>query len=445
MTVIRGLQPSYDHVENGMTLADMRACKQVADRLNEVIIFRSTGPWSKRWIEKGYPTKNFHVKGKSSDWGPQAGLVPYDGYFSKVGHNTAKADKGTKANKKGLGSGFAGRTALVMAIDQIKEAETRTEESPARAAVDSVQAIEDSRDLLLIATRPGDKAKITFVAKHRSSDGRYDIMTLGTSMRGASTSVVRDAVKKNAPLTPLEVMTSTEAHDGKPMPMTGDYDLFAVCPSWADYGIGAPTKIHKPGLVVKDPATKRERHHQGITFGRGTNMDKVLDPRLHTMGNARAHDRDEQDRLKIEPIWHEHPDMGNLTPRLLRCIMALNKAMKATGKEAWRRRIHHNAESHRHYSFGAITGDEMEEANEGFPLTVFQPKTLHADTGSKLKTAFYGEVCTLETFAEFKNYAAALQDVGFYVPKNWAWKMPSVWVGRKAAFKDPPVQMRRTG
>lgn len=67
MAVIVGLEPSYNHVENGMTKADMRACKQVADRHNEVIIFRSTGPWSKRWIEKGYPTKNFHVKGKSSD------------------------------------------------------------------------------------------------------------------------------------------------------------------------------------------------------------------------------------------------------------------------------------------------------------------------------------------------------------------------------------------
>lgn len=210
-----------------MTKADMRACKQVADRHNEVIIFRSTGPWSKRWIEKGYPTKNFHVKGKSSDWGPQAGLVPYDGYFSKVGP-----------------------------------------------------------------------------------------------------------------------------------------------------------------------------HH----------------------------------KLPISSNWNEHSDMGNLTSRLLRCITALNAAMGATGDKASRRRVHHNAESHRNYRFGAITGDEMEGGNEGFPLTVFQPLALYAGKGAGLPTARYNDICTLETFAEFKDYAAALHTAGFYVPKNWVWNMPSIWAGKKAEF-----------
>ena len=442
MTLIRGLQRSYDHVENGMTRADMRACTQVADDHNEVIVFRSTGPWSKRWIEKGYPTKNFHVKGKSSDWGPQAGLVPYDGSFSKVGHDPTKAARGTAANDKGLKSGFAGKTPLVMTGDQIREAETRKEESPARAAVDSVQAIDDSQDLLLIATRPRDKATIAFVAKHRS-DGRYDIKILGNSIKGMNASISLEEVKKGASLTPLEVMTSTEV--GAHEPMTGDYDLFAVCPPWADYGIGAPATIHKPGLVVenpdkKNPAKMKKTHHLGITFRRGTNMDKVLDPRLHTMGNDGAHER-----LATSSVWHEHPDMGNLTPRLLRCIIALNAAMGATGPRASRRRVHHNAESHRNYRFGAITGGEMARASEGFPLTVFQPKTLYANTGSKLKTASYSDVCTLVTFAEFKTYAAALHDAGFYVPRNWAWNMPSVWAGKKAGFTGGSVQMRRTG
>ena len=425
MTVIVGLKPSYNHVENGMTEADMRACKQVADRHNEVIIFRSTGPWSKRWIEKGYPTKNFHVKGKSSDWGPQAGLVPYDGYFSKVGHNSGKAAKGTEANKKGVDSGFAGKIPLVMTRDQIKEAETRKEESPARAAVDSVQAIEDSQDLLLMATRPGDHAKITFVAKRRS-DGRYDIMTLGSSVKGTNMFVLLDKVKKGGSLKPLKVMTSNEV--GAHEPMTGDYDLFAVCPSWADYGSGAPTTIQKPGLVIQNPTTQQTTTHKGITFGPGTNMEKVLDPRLHTMGKVGPHDK-----LKTND-WSEHADMGNLTPRLLRCINALNTAMGATGDKASRRRVHHNAESHRNRRFGAITGDEMEKTNDGFPLTVFQPATLYAGKGFGLKTARYADVCTLETFAEFKNYAAALHDAGFYVPKNWVWNMPSLWAGKKAGF-----------
>ena len=428
MTVIVGLQPSYNHVENGMTLADMRASKRVADRLNEVIIFRSTGPWSKRWIEQGYPTKNFHVKGKSSDWGPQAGLVPYEGFFSKVGHDAAKAARGTAANNRGLHSGFAGKIPLIMTRNQIREAETRIEESPARVAVDSAQAIDGGQDLLLMATRPGDSAKIAFVAKHRPGDGRYDIKTFGNSVIGTSPFVVRDKLQKGEPLTPLEVMTSNEV--GAHEPMTGDYDLFAVCPRWADYGSGAPAEIQKPGLVVLNPNTQQRTQHPEATFPRGTNMDKVLDPRLHTMGRVGPHHR-----LPATSNWNEHPDMGNLTPRLLRCIIALNAdMMRAPGNHPSRRRVHHNAESHRNYRFGAITGDEMAGANEGFPLTVFQPMALHAGRAAGLPTARYGDVCTLETFAEFQNYAAALYDAGFYVPKNWVWNMPSIWAGKRAGF-----------
>ncbi|HTO72389.1 MAG TPA: anthrax toxin-like adenylyl cyclase domain-containing protein, partial [Gemmatimonadales bacterium] len=114
MAIIVGLEPSFGHNQNGMTKRDMKACRTVASRLNEVIIFRSTGPWAKRWLKLGYPSKNFHVKGKSSDWGPQAGFVPYDGTYSKVGYDPKKAAEGTKQNDKGLHSGFAGKAQLVL-------------------------------------------------------------------------------------------------------------------------------------------------------------------------------------------------------------------------------------------------------------------------------------------------------------------------------------------
>ncbi|MDP1534470.1 MAG: anthrax toxin-like adenylyl cyclase domain-containing protein, partial [Rubrivivax sp.] len=118
-----------------MTQADMEACVRVAKRLDEVIIFRSTGPWAKRWIERGYPTKNFHVKGKSSDWGPQAGFVPYDGSYSKVGYNAAKAAEGTKQNDKGLVSQFAGRFQLQLSAAEITMQLTEPAGEPPRNAI----------------------------------------------------------------------------------------------------------------------------------------------------------------------------------------------------------------------------------------------------------------------------------------------------------------------
>ena len=103
-----GIEASYSHPENGMTERDVYACKRAADQLNEIIIFRSTGPWSKRWLEETppYPSKNFHVKGKSSDWGPMAGFVPYDGSYSKVGHETERDEKGRTKAEKGTAAEF---------------------------------------------------------------------------------------------------------------------------------------------------------------------------------------------------------------------------------------------------------------------------------------------------------------------------------------------------
>src|ERR1051325_2535264 len=118
---VYGLAASFAHAENGMIKTDMVAAAGVASDLNEVIIFRSTGPWSRRWIEGKYPTKNFHVKGKSSDWGPQAGFVPYLGIYSKVGANAQKAKDGTAANDDGLNHHYAAKVQLTLSMEELKQ------------------------------------------------------------------------------------------------------------------------------------------------------------------------------------------------------------------------------------------------------------------------------------------------------------------------------------
>jgi hypothetical protein len=124
--------------------------------------------------------------------------------------------------------------------------------------------------------------------------------------------------------------------------------------------------------------------------------------------------------------YGEHADMGNLTPRILRCINHLNGLMGATGSGSALRRVHHNAESHRFRLFGALTAEDMvtmkdgEAYGDGFPLTVFQPRRLVAGHSP---VSGYGEVCTLESLTEFQTYAMRLAKAGYYVPRNWIWQM----------------------
>jgi hypothetical protein len=434
--MILGFGPSFDHNQNGMTRDDMEATKRVADRLDEVIIFRSTGPWSKRWLERGYPSKNFHVKGKSSDWGPHAGLVPYDGVYSKVGYNAAKAAKGTGENIKGLNSGFAGKTPLVLTEDQIRQQLTLPEGNPRRTAMEAVHAVPNSKDKILIARRSGDQQLVAFRAVAQAGD-RFEIRLYPVGSLIPNINTILDKDKDGKRSIPFEVMTSNEVGAG--LPMTGDYDLFAICPSWAQYGSRAPTDFVKPGIQNADG-----KLHKGVAFRAGQGMDNVLDPSLNTMsktgdfglrkdarlGGIGAPTKQHSAAYQAPSAQSEHGDMGNLTPRILRCINALNVAMGAVGENASRRRVHHNAESHRNRAFGALTREDMttikegESYGDGFPLTVFQPRSLYsgAALGGRFKPcARYGDVCTLEDLADFKAYADSLKASGYYVPKNWIW------------------------
>jgi hypothetical protein len=406
---VYGLEASFSHTENGMKKDDMVAAARVADRLNEVIIFRSTGPWSRRWIELGYPTKNFHVKGKSSDWGPQAGFVPYNGVYSKVGSDPTKALKGTQANDHGLHDNFAARTQLTLTRQEIEKQAKDPEEDPPRKAIDKILPIAGSEDLILIATRTGDHKEFAFRAVFDKAAGAYRIEVYDERL-GANFYKLFE--KRGAPLL---VMTSSEAGANN-RPMTGDYDLMAVCPSWNDYGSLSFKAVSKPGLNFVGKGLQPGLSFPGMQRGTegelGSRLDKVLD--MTSTTGARA-PRDATGKPRAGIGGAEHSDMGNLTPRILRCINELNAEM---GGNTPFRRVHHNAESHRNEIFGALTGSEMERG-EGLPLTVFQPGRLCHGT----PVAEYQNVCTFDTLNEFKTYALRLSQAGYFVPRNWTWGM----------------------
>jgi hypothetical protein len=404
MAVI-GIGPSEAHPENGMTLQDMVAAVSVAKDLDEVIIFRSTGPWAKRWIKRKYPTKNFHVKGKSSDWGPQAGFVPYEGIFSKVGDNPEKAKDGTDANNDGLKSKYASKRQLILNKEELHV--QLTEEASGRTAIQGIENIAGSEDKFLVCERSGDRKPFVFRAVWNASKGDYLISCYSDK---AGTDRRRLLFENQMP---FEVMTSSEIGAGN-KPMTGDYDLMAVCPRWANYMERTQREVSKPGLNIDGKGIM-----PGQSFGAGSFMDKVLDMRTNTGAVGKDSKHTYQGMTKKNK-WDEHDDMGNLTPRILRCINALNAAMHALGKDGAFRRVHHNAESHRNHIFGALVKADMEGSKkDGFPLTVFQPARLTNGTA----VSKYSTCATLENMAEFKEYAGRLNQCGYYVPRNWTWGM----------------------
>jgi hypothetical protein len=77
-----------------------------------------------------------------------------------------------------------------------------------------------------------------------------------------------------------------------------------------------------------------------------------------------------------------------------------------------------------------VTVKAGETYGDGFPLTIFQPRSV---VTQGTPAADYGEVCTLEALPEFRSYAGALASSGYYVPKNWIWNMhlsPAVYAAK---------------
>jgi hypothetical protein len=427
---VYGMGESFAHPENGMIRSDMDATLAVAGALDEVIIFRSTGPWAKRWIARKYPTKNFHVKGKSSDWGPHAGFVPYDGTLSKAGWDTTKAGDSTKANDHGIADNFAGKSQLKLKTDELYLQLNQAECRPPRTALSAISPIKGSNNLVLKATRSKDGKLFTFLAVWDQRDAAFQIEVCPDGMKERSLFLGMRG-------TPLMVMTSSEGGAGN-KPMTGDYDLMAVCPSWNDYGSTTDKTISKPGLVFNGKV-QRGAGFVGPLYGTdtdggreltpGARLDRTLDPRLNTGAKGRlVPDGDKMKKVTFQghaaaTAFDEHGDMGNLTPRILRCMNALNVRMGAVGSDAPFRRVHHNAESHRNWIHGGLTGADMDHADpekrDGVPFTSFQPPKLRAS----IRAPYQTDVVTLETLGEFKEYCAALHQAGYFVPRSWAWGM----------------------
>lgn len=432
---IVGLGNSFRHVDNGMTLEDMQACMRVATFQNEVIIFRSTGSWSLRWIKLGYPTKNFHVKGKSSDWGPQAGFVPRKGIYSKVGGDAVKAQEGSAANLEGIVHKYAGEVQLSLSAAELRLQLVEPAGNPSKLAIADQWPIARSRDVLLRALRSGDGQEFFFRAVWRAE--RFHIFV---HTGKASAPALRDKAALavgvftpalQAEFEPFMVMTSSEINANN-LPMTGDYDLMAVCPPWREYGAHSSKVIKKPAVDF-GPG----RPTEGLRLPAGRNLDQALDMSSNTgaVGHTaviggKTVKTTFQGLGKGAGGWQEHNDMGNVTGRILRCINALNAAMPR-GEAAFRR-VHHNAESHRNHIFGAISGAEM-EGGDGVPLTVFQPDVL-CRAGSP--TARFGDVATIETLSEFKEYAVLLDQAGYFVPRNWTWGMSLRDKAKAGVFAD---------
>lgn len=414
---------SENHPDQGMTPADMRATVDVCKARNEVIMFRSTGAWSRPLIAAGHPTKPFHVKGKSADWGPQAGFVPHDSEYSKAVLQK-DVDKGRAENAKSINGNYARPVPLYITEWHIQE------------NLLPALGINDLPPILRMSEpRPGvryffcrktddngDYTPTQYVMMGKqTSSGTWEIFAMPPEAGTARANTLFLMESKAVPLTVM-------ATPGSDLPITGDYDLFAVCPSWNAYG----AMDQKMDRTLDDPHTNNSNRR---TFGRAMMVT------MPGTADFAARNRAVVDLQRLRDArTAEDEHRGNLTPRIAAALADLRAKMgppstnspKAYEPSKYRGvnfpRVHHNAESGRPFAPGAA---------DGFPVTTFHPGPIGPYT-------FHNATITTEN--ELRDYFMILYASGYYPPRNRAWNMSNVnQIMNNAGFRNRLSQLLTRG
>ena len=90
---------SHAKAWSGMDFLHADAFLKVAKDENVVIMARPVNPDSTPLLMKGEATKSMNVKGKSSNWGPQKGYLPFHQRYSKIWRNSSGSNRTAKVQE----------------------------------------------------------------------------------------------------------------------------------------------------------------------------------------------------------------------------------------------------------------------------------------------------------------------------------------------------------
>jgi hypothetical protein len=269
--------------QTGIVSSHLDPLQHIAAATNSIIGIRPVESVATGLIEAGHPTKDFHIKGKSANWGPQAGLICTDQAFSKLENAPGK---------------IAGANAQI--LDCIEQGHTVP--IPLKLSSHRLNELVKSGHITELAAKGGEG-------------------TLQLSARGPSQQLYTFQARPASPADDTYFIT----HQGKPLEvlakqiegkaLTADYDLYMIAPHLSDFGF-------RDKLRVPDVAHSvfKER------VGRYLQVPQAL-------------------RADFESAAHfyrkEHPDLGNTTPRIEQMIGTINRALVGGAEPV----VHHNADS----------------------------------------------------------------------------------------------------
>lgn len=303
--------------QTGIASGHLAPFQRLAAEHNTIIGVRAVEPVATGLIEAGHPTKDFHIKGKSADWGPQAGLICVDQTLSKLEKFAENnPQKIAKANEQTTGSIQDGSAVSV----PLTVSSNRLNDLLKLGKIDQLQA-ETPHGVIRFSAQGPSHQMYAFEGKRQSPlDNNFQITHQGK---------------------PVEVLAKTEG--GKAL--TADYDLYLIGPHLSD--LGPQDKLPVPDIAHSVFKERIDGYKQ-----------RSADPNQYEAPHELREDYESAGRF----YQKEDSNIGNATLRIANMIPAINEALVGNGEWV----VHHNADS----------GSPATDVAANYPVTFFLPAKL---------------------------------------------------------------------
>jgi adenylate cyclase ExoY len=248
--------------------------QKIAQEKNIIFGIRPVEPIVKTLIEEGYPTKDLNVKGKSSNWGPQAGFICKEQFFSKKNGDSEKI----KALNAEIETGLLEKN---FGVTELEIGRSRVEELCDKLGI--IETTKKQDDLLIYAKSPSSNVEI-FFAKYNHDKNNYAIYNAEDNK-------------------PIEVLCDLKLKK----PLTADYDLLLLSTPIEEYKTNALDNRSGKIAIFKDTKFSTEEKveyiakNQDKKFGNSTKrVENLLNEVNDTLGRGEGLD-----------VMHHADDVGN--------------------------------------------------------------------------------------------------------------------------------------
>ena len=375
---------------SGIARSHRPAFQQVADQMDLWIMVRNVNRLCTSLIEHSYPTKGMSVHGKSSDWGPQAGLICKNQELSKFQgkERVAALNEEIDHSLGPHGMGDVAAAPLVLPKWRLDELEglglIRVKWTFANTGHGRYQ----KQGTLTCPNRPHSFRAISLGAENE----RFTILV---------------CLNNHGEGEPLLVVCRTRSLTGNPMtetegnlPLTADYDLFTICPSFQVLDLGGDDRFENARADLPEIGRSALNHgvHGPYRAAPALNSGAKVE-RLTSAFEPASGDKPARWRARMETdlkTGQAHNVKGHITIRQNFVRQMLNAQINAT---------YHGGDTVHH---GAETMNPFPEADD-FGITIFKP---------------HREAVGLESLQDLSAAYEQCRAEGYYFHVNplWGWK-----------------------